>query len=100
MASYLLTQEAAFALQDIWDYIAPDNESAADRVVADLVSGFEHLAKWPKTGRLRPEITSKQIFFWSVRKYLVAYSVNEKRVTILAIFHGARDLPTIVSERL
>lgn len=69
MATYTLTEEAASDLRGIWQYIAADNETAADGVVASLVSSFEHLAKWQQTGRPRPEITPKPILFWPVRKF-------------------------------
>ena len=100
MPRYFLTEEAAEDLRAIWDYIAPENKSAADRVIADLVSGFEHLALWPRTGRPRPEITQEAIRFWLVRKWLIAYVENQDAVIILAVFHGAQDLPAVIGERI
>jgi plasmid stabilization system protein ParE len=41
VSSYVLSADAAFDLEDIWEYIAADNIDAADRWIERLFEAFE-----------------------------------------------------------
>ena len=99
MPSYEISPEALLDLQTIWDFIAVDSTSAADRVIDELFDAFEHLAKWPDTGHSRPDLTPQSVRFWSVRSYLVVYRSSLQNVQIVAILHGSRDVPAILQSR-
>jgi plasmid stabilization system protein ParE len=96
MSEYILSPKALNHLQGIWDFIASENREAADRVVDELSAAFEYLAEWPGSGHSRPDLTEKDLRFWPVRSYLVVYREKSVPLQIVAIFHGARDLPSIL----
>lgn len=43
-------------LFDIWDYIAPNSQRGATRIIEDLYAAFSMLADQPMAGRDRPEL--------------------------------------------
>jgi len=64
-------------------------------------SAFEHLAQWQRSGHSRPDLASKQELFWPADSYLIVYRVREAGtpIQIVAVLHGARDVPAIVDDR-
>lgn len=101
MASYELSPEALEDLLRIQDFISSDNPRAADLVIDELFSAFEHLAQWQHSGHSRPDLTSKQVLFWPADSYLIVYRVRETGtpIQIVAVLHGARDVPAILDDR-
>jgi plasmid stabilization system protein ParE len=99
MAAYLLSPEAFEDLQLIWDFIAADNVRSADRVLDELFDTFEKLAQWPRQGHTRTDLTDRDVRFWPVGSYLVVYRENDAPLQIVAVLHGARDVPTIIRDR-
>ena len=95
MAEFILSSEALDDLQSIWNFIAADNQTAADRIVDELFEAFEHLAEWPGSGHTRRDLTQRDVRFWPVRSYLVVYR-EKAPLQIVAILHGARDIPSII----
>jgi plasmid stabilization system protein ParE len=95
MQEYILSPTALDHLQGIWDFIASENSEAADRIVDELFAAFEYLAKWPGSGHTRSDLTRRNVRFWPVRSYLVVYRESVP-LQIVSIFHGARDLPSIL----
>jgi toxin ParE1/3/4 len=72
MTGYELSPEARADLQGIWVYIASDNPGAADRLEEDIYGACELLAKNPRIGHERPDLTDEPVLFWPVRgQYLV-----------------------------
>jgi plasmid stabilization system protein ParE len=47
MTGYQLHPEARTDLDQIWDYIAAENVSAADRVINDILQSFSDLVPFP-----------------------------------------------------
>jgi len=101
VASYELSPEAVEDLLRIQDFISSDNPRAADWSLTDCFSAFEHLAQWQRSGHSRPDLTSKQVLFWPADSYLIVYRVREAGtpIQIVAVLHGARDVPAIVDDR-
>jgi plasmid stabilization system protein ParE len=83
--------EALLDLDEIWDYIAEDNLDAADRVIADILSGIDALAPFPDQGHKRPDLTSRPLRFIAVHQYLIAYAPDEKPLWVIAVMHGRRS---------
>jgi plasmid stabilization system protein ParE len=50
MNRYVLSVDAEFDLDEIWEYIAHDNLDAADRWIVKLFDAFDSLARTPKMG--------------------------------------------------
>ena len=58
MARFVLTAEARSDLDEIWRYIAVENEIAADKVIAEIIQRFPRLAAFPELGKERIELTA------------------------------------------
>jgi plasmid stabilization system protein ParE len=99
MNPYILAAAAELDLDAIWEFIAKDNLDSADRQIAALFDAFEALAQTPGMGHTRQDLTSLPLLFWPVGTYLVVYRVQPERVEIVAVLHGARDLPTVLHRR-
>jgi plasmid stabilization system protein ParE len=92
MTGYELSDEALSDLQEIWLYIADDNPAAADELEAEIHQACELLAKNPRLGHKRPDLTDEPVLFWPVRgRYLVIYQHQSKPLKIARILHAARD---------
>lgn len=91
------TAQAEEDLIEIWFYIAQDNPGAADRVLDDIEQRFHALADNPLMGRLRPDI-APELRYFAVSSYLILYRTVEDEIQIIRVIHGARDLPTILTE--
>lgn len=91
MAQVVWTDEAKRWLQDIYDYIATDNEAAAYRTVLSIHERAEILLTFPEIGyryRERPEI---RVLLYG--HYRIAYVISATRdVQVLGVFHGALDM--------
>jgi plasmid stabilization system protein ParE len=91
VAQVIWTDEAKRWLQDIYDYIATDNEAAAYRTVLSIHERAEILLTLPEIGyryRERPEI---RVLLYG--HYRIAYVISPTRdVQVLGVFHGALDM--------
>ena len=83
--------EASLDLEGIWEFIADDNPSAANRVIADILDTIEKLVPFPHRGYHRPELTSRPLRFTNRRDYLIAYAPDEKPLWVVAVIHGRRS---------
>ena len=66
MKGFELTPEALADLQEIWVYIDSDNAAAADELEADIYHACELLARNPRLGHRRPDLTDNRFFSDSV----------------------------------
>jgi toxin ParE1/3/4 len=89
-------------LSDIVDRIAQDNPDAALRLIEAAHRLFDLIRDHPGIGRLRsfsqPGIRSRPITDFP--NYLVFYLPTRTEIKILAVVHGARDVQTVVQDRL
>ncbi|HKM79733.1 MAG TPA: type II toxin-antitoxin system RelE/ParE family toxin [Candidatus Acidoferrum sp.] len=101
MPSLELSPLALEDLLQIQEYIALDDPDAAEQVIEQFFSAFEHLAQWPRSGHIRTDLTPRNVLFWPVGSYLIVYQRNEEKpeVQIVAVLHAARDLPAILTDR-
>ncbi|MEK7242318.1 MAG: type II toxin-antitoxin system RelE/ParE family toxin [Planctomycetota bacterium] len=86
------TEPALSDLEGIRDYIKKDSEYYATRFVERIIKAVETLEKFPKMGRNVPEAEEENIRELLFYNYRVMYRVETKRILILAIVHGARNL--------
>ena len=82
-------------LNEIWEYIAARNLSAADRMVRRLETAACELSAHPGIGHVRADVPNPDYRFRVVRPYLIAYQHDDESVTIVRIVHGARDFRRI-----
>ncbi len=99
MSRYVLSIAAELDLDEIWDYIAQDNIDAADRWIDKLFEAFHSLAKTPRIGHKREDLTAFPVLFWPVGAYLILYRIQEDLIEIVAVTQGARDIPAFLSQR-
>jgi plasmid stabilization system protein ParE len=100
VSGYVLSVDADFDLDDIWEYIAADNIDAADRWIGKLFDAFEALGQTPGMGHRREDLTSYPVLFWPVGTYLVIYRAERLPIEIVAVTQGSRDIPAFLSRRI
>ena len=86
------TEPAVLDLTGIRDYIRKDSEYYATRFVERVIEAAEILNKHPKIGRRVPESEDRNIRELLFQNYRIMYRTESKRILILAIIHGSRDL--------
>lgn len=99
MKAYLLGSAVEADLNSIWDYIAQDNIDAADRWISKPFDSFQAIADNPGIGHTRKDLTNLPIKFWPIGAYVILYRTKNKRVEIVAVTQGARDIPLFLQSR-
>jgi len=80
-------------LEDISEYIALDNNSAAQKMVNSVFKKVETLSKNPKRGRKVPEANREKIREVFEGEYRIIYRVEFKKIFILTIRNFKQLLP-------
>jgi len=89
---YVITPRASADLDEIWNYIARDNLTAADRVEEKLFAAMAKLAEMPGLGHTRRDVTDPRYRFWRVYSYLIAYRLDTDPLQIIRVISGRRDI--------
>ena len=99
-----LTAQAEEDLVELVEYIAlHDSFQQADYVYEQVAKVVSRLTAFPDRGSYPPELLAlglrefRQVFF---KPYRIVYRVMEKKVTILLIADGRRDLGSLLAQRL
>jgi len=100
----LLTDDAARDLNELYDYIAVhDSPQKADYVLDKIGETFSTLSKFPERGAYPKELLKlgireyREIFF---KPYRIIFRVMEKKVYVLLIADGRRDMQLLLQRRL
>jgi antitoxin ParD1/3/4 len=99
MSRYVLTHVAKAHIPDIWRFIAIDNVEAAGRVEQAIYDACAFVAESPARGRLRPDLTTRPLRFWTLTRfsnYIVVYRVDVSPIVVVAILHGNRNIARIL----
>ncbi len=96
MADHFYSPEARLDLLEIWEYIARDNVSAADKVEQEIEQAVSMLARNPELGHLRRDLTSKAVRFWPVYSYPIIYDPETRPLEIVRILSGYRDVAALL----
>ena len=100
MKSYVVAPDAEADLKQIWRYLLGEAGLAvANRIQGELVDAFEGLADAPGKGHRRSDLTSLNVFFFSVYQYMIVYR-QTKLVEIVAVLHGKRDVKRLLKTRM
>ncbi len=78
-------------LLDLWDYIADDNEAAADGVLDRIEGVVTMLADNPGAGRARPELASELRSF-PVGTVVLFYVPTRTGIELVRVLSGHRDI--------
>jgi plasmid stabilization system protein ParE len=93
MAKIKWTIEAEKWLREIYDYIAQDNENAAQRLIFEIYKKAQILRDFPEIGykyRIEPEGDIRILLYGH---YRIAYLIrNKESIDILGVFHGAMEI--------
>ncbi len=96
MSGFVLHPDAYADLDEIWEFIAADNLSAADGVLEEIYQAIGALVPFPNAGHRRLDLTSKPLRFQPARDFLAAYAPDEKTLLVIAILHGKRN-PRVIA---
>jgi toxin ParE1/3/4 len=91
----LRTAQAEEDLIDIWNYIARDNPSAADRLLEVLDEKSHALARNPKIGKARDDVAAG-VRHLPAGRYLILYRDIGDGVEVVRYVHGMRRLRDLV----
>jgi plasmid stabilization system protein ParE len=78
MHRYELSPESLDDLLNIQEFVSGDSPAAAERLVDEFFSAFEHLAAWPRSGHSRGDLTERPVLFWPVGSYLIVDGIREE----------------------
>jgi plasmid stabilization system protein ParE len=87
--------EATDDLDTLSEYIAKDSLFYAAAFTREVLDASSSLHKLSERGRLVPELGNSEIRELLIRDYRLIYTIEESRIVILALVHGARDLMTL-----
>ena len=63
MSGVVFHPDALTDLTEIWEYIAADSPSAADRVLGEIEEAIRALVRFPPMGHTRSDLTSRPLRF-------------------------------------
>lgn len=84
-------------IDEIWLYIALDNVDAADRLMSEMETRFDLLARNPLLGTPRPELLDDLRQFPHDR-YNIFYFPKTNGIVVHRVLHSARDSVQIFDE--
>jgi plasmid stabilization system protein ParE len=93
VAEIVWTLEAGRCLENIHDYIAADDPTAAHKVATGIYEKIQLLRSYPRLGQRYEPVVTREVREILFGHYRIAYLVkSEERIEILGIFHGAMDI--------
>ncbi|MHB1198224.1 MAG: type II toxin-antitoxin system RelE/ParE family toxin [Polaromonas sp.] len=91
MSRVLRRPQAQGDIDDIWNYIANDNITAADNWVDKLDEQFKLLALQPLMGRARDELAAS-IRSFPIGRYVIFYLPLANGIDVVRVLHSGRDV--------
>jgi len=96
---YILTPRAQEQLRTLLADIAGySGWSRSFRVEDSLLTAFEELATNPGIGHLRRDLVPDDVYFYFADPYMILYLRDTYPLSIIAIFHGARDIAALMAD--
>ncbi|MEN8233048.1 MAG: type II toxin-antitoxin system RelE/ParE family toxin [Thermodesulfobacteriota bacterium] len=92
MAEIRWSHEAAQWLQEIFEYIAQDNPTAAGKVVSGIYEKAQLLSDFPEIGYKYRDEPEGEIRILLYGHYRIAYLITDGPIDILGVFHGALQI--------
>ena len=86
------TAAARRDVNDIWDFIAVDNSTAAELVDSRILSSVEELREHPLRGRPGRVAGTRELVIPGL-PYIAIDTAGENRVVIVRVLHTARRWP-------
>lgn len=86
-------------LRQICDFIARDSERYAASFVRKTFDAVERCGEFPDAGSIVPEFDDPKLRERLVFQYRLIYRwVSESHVDVVAIIHGARQMPAAIRD--
>ena len=98
MMQLSVTPRAITDLSEILDYIQQQNPSAAIDIEQGFWREFDFLCEFPNTGHVRKDAGGSRYRFQCLKSYVICYRIEDHKLRILRILHGARDFRQIEFE--
>lgn len=97
MAQELIwTERACNDLHHIFKYLSAYSDKRAESVVGEIIERVFLLERFPRLGRVVPELNIQAVREIIVEQYRVVYALTSQgQVEILAVRHGTRPLPDL-----
>ena len=86
------TELARSDVNGIWDHIQRDNPMAAELVESRILASIRTLQQFPLRGR-PGRVSGTRELVVPASPYVVVYAVDDLRIEILRVLHGAMDWP-------
>jgi plasmid stabilization system protein ParE len=100
MSRFLLAPEAARDIEEIVRSIATESVDSALKLQDQIGETFRMLTQFPNAGHTRVDLAGRRkLLFWPVENFLILYRAKARTIEIVAVLHGARDIPTILRHR-
>ena len=97
MTEYSIAPIALDEIEEIIGYVATDDPQAAARVRDGLYQAFALLARRPKLGHRRPDLTALPLRFRTVlKRYMITYRGDVPPIEIVRVFGPGRDVATLL----
>jgi toxin ParE1/3/4 len=100
----ILTSDAAYDLNELYDYISiQDSPRKADYILNEFEKKILSLSESPERGVYPKELLAmdirefREIFF---KPYRIIYRIIKKKVYVVFIVDGRRDIVSLLSKRL
>lgn len=94
MKNYIISKEAVKDLEEITNYFLSINVEAGENFIKEFNKKCFNLTKFPYLGRNYEYIT-KNLRGISLLNYIIFYRVTEKRIEIIRVVSGYRDLDNL-----
>jgi plasmid stabilization system protein ParE len=85
------SRQADADLTAIHDYIAHDSAYYARITVDRIITATDRLPKWPRSGRIVPEVDNEDLRELLVGSYRVVYRLHPDAIGIVTVVHQARE---------
>ena len=89
-APFQLTPQATEDLDAIWWIIAEDSRDAAERVEMEILATCQRLARHPRVGTNRRDITMLPVRFWTIKVPQLCDRLPSRNRPVASRRHSAR----------
>lgn len=94
MVAVTWSDDALSDVANIAEYVSQDSVRYANRLVSQFFERAEILSKFPRVGRIVPELGIDEVRELMEGNYRIIYEVlDENSVAILNVVHSARRFP-------
>jgi antitoxin ParD1/3/4/toxin ParE1/3/4 len=92
MSDYQLTELALDDLEEIRDRVLSDNGPiVARRIILELKTKLELLCEFPRMGRVRPDLTEENVFFFPFYSWLIVYEPDTQPLMVVRLISSYRN---------